>query len=87
MKVVIFGVTGMVGQGVLRECLQAADVERVLAICRTPTGFTHAKYQELVHGDFLDFRGGGSPRRIDACFFCLGVSSPACRRGVHARDA
>lgn len=76
MKVILFGATGMVGQGVLRECLLDADVERVLAIGRSPTGQRHAKLREIVHGDFLDYSAIESELTgYDACFFCLGVSS------------
>ena len=76
MKVILFGATGMVGQGVLRECLLDADVERVLAIGRSPTGQTHAKLREIVHDNFLDFSTIESQMSgFDACFFCLGVSS------------
>ena len=76
MKVILFGATGMVGQGVLRECLLDADVETVLAVGRSPTGVQNAKLREIVHDNFLDFSAilsqlAGS----DACFFCLGVSS------------
>ena len=49
IKPIIFGATGMVGQGVLRECLLAPDVERVLAIGRSGTGQQHEKLRELVH--------------------------------------
>lgn len=76
MKVILFGATGMVGQGVLRECLLDADVERVLAIGRSPTGQRHAKLREIVHRDFLDYSAIESELTgYDACFFCLGVSS------------
>ncbi|MFL6812476.1 MAG: epimerase [Bradyrhizobium sp.] len=76
MKVVLFGATGMVGQGVLRECLLDAEVESVLAVGRNPTGQRHAKLREIVHDDFLDFSGIESQLAgYDACFFCLGVSS------------
>jgi uncharacterized protein YbjT (DUF2867 family) len=76
MKVILFGATGMVGQGVLRECLLDADVESVLAIGRSPTGQRHAKLREIVHGDFLDYSAIESELTgYDACFFCLGVSS------------
>jgi uncharacterized protein YbjT (DUF2867 family) len=76
MKVVIFGATGMVGQGVLRESLLAQDVEHVLAVTRSPTGLTHPKLREVSVTDFADL----SPIRdrldgTDACFYCLGVSS------------
>jgi uncharacterized protein YbjT (DUF2867 family) len=76
MKVILFGATGMVGQGVLRECLLDADVESVLAIVRSPTGQRHAKLREIVHDDFLDYSAIESELTgYDACFFCLGVSS------------
>jgi uncharacterized protein YbjT (DUF2867 family) len=76
MKVILFGATGMVGQGVLRECLIDPGVESVLAVGRSPTGQQHAKLREIAHDTFFDFSGiesqlGG----FDACFFCLGVSS------------
>ena len=76
MKVILFGATGMVGQGVLRECLLAPDVERVLAIVRTPTGQQHPKLMELLHRDFFDLSPiEGELTGYDACFFCLGVSA------------
>jgi uncharacterized protein YbjT (DUF2867 family) len=76
MKVVLFGATGMVGQGCLRECLLDADVESVLAVGRSPTGQHHAKLTEILHGNFFDFSGLESQLAgFDACFFCLGVSS------------
>ncbi|HEY3294009.1 MAG TPA: NAD(P)H-binding protein [bacterium] len=76
MKVILFGATGMVGQGVLRECLLADDVESVLAVVRTTTGQRHAKLKEIVHRDFFDFSSiENQLAGYDACFFCLGVSS------------
>jgi uncharacterized protein YbjT (DUF2867 family) len=76
MKVILFGATGMVGQGCLRECLLDADVESVLVVGRSPTGQTHAKLREILHDNFLDFSGIESELAgFDACFFCLGVSS------------
>lgn len=75
MKVVLFGATGMIGQGVLRECLLAPDVTSVLAVGRAPTGQRHPKLRELVHRDFLDFSPAADQLTgQDACFFCLGVS-------------
>ena len=63
MKVILFGATGMVGQGVLRECLIDPGVESVLAVGRSPTGQAHAKLSEILHDNFLDFSGiePGSP--------------------------
>jgi uncharacterized protein YbjT (DUF2867 family) len=76
MKVILFGATGMVGQGVLRECLLDADVESVLAVGRSSTGQRHAKLNEIVHDNFLDYSAIESQLAgCDACFFCLGVSS------------
>jgi uncharacterized protein YbjT (DUF2867 family) len=76
MKVVLFGATGMVGKGCLRECLIDADVESVLAVGRSPTGQRHARLREILHDNFLDFSGIESQLAgFDACFFCLGVSS------------
>jgi uncharacterized protein YbjT (DUF2867 family) len=66
----------MVGQGVLRECLLAPDVEEVVAVIRTPTGLRHPKLREVALTDFADL----TPIKddltgADACFYCLGVSS------------
>ena len=76
MKVILFGATGMVGQGVLRECLLDAGVESVLSIGRSPTGQAHPKLREIGHDNFTDFSAIESQLTgYDACFFCLGVSS------------
>src|SRR3954451_23212661 len=76
MNVVLFGASGMVGQGVLLECLEDPDVRRVVSVVRRPTGVTNAKLTEVVHRDFLDYTAiERSLRDLDACFFCLGVSS------------
>ena len=76
MKVILFGATGMVGQGVLRECLLDPAVERVLAVGRSPAGQVHAKLSELVRADLFNLSPvEGELAGWDACFFCLGVSS------------
>jgi uncharacterized protein YbjT (DUF2867 family) len=76
MRVVLFGASGMIGQGVLRECLLDPGVESVLVIGRSPTGRQHPKLREIVHHDFLDFAAlEPDLTGIDACFYCLGVSS------------
>jgi len=86
MKVILFGGTGMVGRGVLRECLADPGVDRVLAVGRGPTGQTHEKLTEILHRNFEDFSAlEGELSGCDACFFCLGVSAagmsePAYRR-------
>jgi hypothetical protein len=76
MKIILFGATGMVGQGCMRECLIDPEVETVLAVGRGPTGIQNAKLREIVHDNFLDFSAILSQLAgYDACFFCLGVSS------------
>ena len=76
MKVILFGATGMVGQGVLRECLRDDAVEFVLVIGRRSTGRTQQKLRELVCKDLFAFDAGDQNlREYEACFFCLGVSS------------
>ena len=76
IRAIITGVTGMVGEGVLHECLQHPDVEQVLVINRKPCGVTHPKLKEIIHKDFHDFSLIESQLSgYNACFFCLGVSS------------
>ena len=66
----------MVGAGVLQECLEDARVTAVLAISRAPSGVSHAKLRERLHHDFFDFSAlRAELTGVDACFFCLGVSS------------
>ncbi|MFV3015446.1 NAD(P)H-binding protein, partial [Pseudomonas sp. KHB2.9] len=76
MRVLLFGATGMIGQGVLRECLLAADVQEVVAVGRTPLTLEHAKLHQVLHADMLDLQAlENLLQGFDACFFCLGVSS------------
>ena len=76
MKVILFGATGMVGQGVLLECLRDGEVTQVLSVGRSATGQQHAKLTEIVHDNFLDYSDiAPQLTGFDACFFCLGVSS------------
>lgn len=76
MRVLIFGATGMVGQGVLRECLRDAGVELVQTVGRSVTGMKDAKLREVVHADLLNFAAIADQLwGFDACFFCLGVTS------------
>jgi uncharacterized protein YbjT (DUF2867 family) len=76
MKVLIFGATGMVGQGILRESLRAVDVESVVAIGRTATGLRDPKLREILHPDMSSFVSiEAQLNGFDACFFALGVSS------------
>ncbi|HSY48280.1 MAG TPA: NAD-dependent epimerase/dehydratase family protein [Thermoanaerobaculia bacterium] len=76
MDVVLFGATGMVGQGVLRECLLDPGVQRVLSIGRSTTGQQHTKLREIVRTDLFDFSDiEPELSGFDACFFCLGISA------------
>src|ERR1700722_8541753 len=76
IRAIVTGSTGMVGEGVMYECLQNPLVEAVLVINRKPCGYTHAKLKEVIHADFFNV----TPiqdllKGYNACFFCLGVSS------------
>lgn len=86
MKVIIFGATGMVGQGVLRECLRDPRVTSVLVVGRTPIGTAHAKLREIVHKDLYDIVPiEPQLRGLDACFFCLGVTSAGMKEPEYTR--
>ena len=76
MKVILFGATGMVGQGVLRECLIDPEVKNVLSLVRRSSGQSHQKLKEIIHDNFFDFTTiENDLSGYDACFFCLGISS------------
>jgi uncharacterized protein YbjT (DUF2867 family) len=76
MKVLITGSTGMVGEGVLLECLKHSGIDQVLVINRKPGGVSHAKLREIIHADFFDLKPIEQQLTgLNACFFCLGVSS------------
>jgi uncharacterized protein YbjT (DUF2867 family) len=86
MKILLFGATGMVGQGVLRECLLEPVVEQVRTVGRTATGTNHPKLREIVHRDmwhYADIEANLSG--FDACFFCLGVSSAGMKEQDYER--
>jgi len=75
-KVIITGATGMVGEGVMHECLLDPDIAEVLVINRRPGNVNHPKLKEVIHIDFLHFAGINVDfTAYQACFFCLGVSS------------
>jgi len=76
INVIVTGVTGMVGEGVLLECLQNHRVDSVLAVCRKALDLSHPKLKVFVAPDFLQIDGAGTQLRgYDACFYCAGVSS------------
>lgn len=76
IKAILTGATGMVGEGVLHECLLHPDVEEVLIITRKPSGVNHPKVKELIHSDFYNLSSiENKLSGYNTCFFCLGVSS------------
>lgn len=86
MNVLLFGATGMVGQGVLRECLLDSDVQMVQTIGRTTTGMQHPKLREVARHDLLHYDDiTASLSGFDACFFCLGVSSSGMKEEDYER--
>jgi|SRR5580658_2191276 uncharacterized protein YbjT (DUF2867 family) len=86
MKAILFGATGMVGQGVLRACLLDPNVVRVLSIVRNPTGQQDSKLAELIHKDFFDFSAVESQLSgYDACFYCVGTSAAGKTESEYSR--
>jgi uncharacterized protein YbjT (DUF2867 family) len=86
VKVVLFGATGMIGQGVLRECLLDPRITQVVALVRGETGQAHPKLREVIHQNFLDYGAiEGELTGLDASFFCLGVSSAGLSEAEYHR--
>jgi uncharacterized protein YbjT (DUF2867 family) len=86
MKVLIFGATGMVGQGVLLECLRDLEVELVVTVGRTATGVRDLKLREIVHRDLPHYDGMEEKLAgFDGCFFCLGVASTGMKEADYER--
>ena len=86
MNVVLFGATGMIGQGVLHECLVDPDVQRVVTVGRASTGQQHPKLREIVHADLFDLSAiERDLTGLDACFFCLGVTSAGMSEAEYMR--
>jgi len=86
LRIILFGASGMVGQGVLRECLLDQDVNSILAIGRSPLGQQHPKLREIVQQDLTNYDAiEDRLRGYDACFFCLGVSSAGMQEAQYRR--
>lgn len=86
IKAILFGATGMVGEGVLYKALDHRDVESVLVIGRRSCGVKHSKLKELVHGDFYNYSAiEDQLTGLNACFFCLGVSSVGMNKQEYSR--
>jgi uncharacterized protein YbjT (DUF2867 family) len=86
IKAIITGATGMVGEGVLYECLQNENVNEVLVIGRKPCGYSHPKLKEIILADFFDLSSiADKLKGYDACFFCLGVSALGMKEAEYTR--
>lgn len=86
MNVLLFGATGMVGRGVLLECLRDPAVARVVAVGRRPVGLADPKLREVVQDDVAALDAlGDELRGVDACLFCLGVSAAGLSEAGYAR--
>lgn len=86
MKVIITGTTGMVGEGVLLECLDHPAIKEVLGVSRKPTGIIHPKLKEYIVADFLSLKENDDKLSgYDACFFCAGVSSVGMKEEEYRR--
>jgi uncharacterized protein YbjT (DUF2867 family) len=86
VNVILFGASGMVGAGVLRECLEDPRVRSVLVMGRSPCGVAHAKLREILRSEFFDYSDAGAALTgRDACFFCLGVSSAGMTEPAYHR--
>jgi uncharacterized protein YbjT (DUF2867 family) len=86
MKVLLFGATGMVGRGVLRECLQATDVESICAVGRSALAVQSPRLRQILHADLFNLQClEAQLADFDACFFCLGVSSSGMKEADYER--
>jgi uncharacterized protein YbjT (DUF2867 family) len=85
VKVLVFGATGMVGQGVVRECLLAGDVDEVVSVSRGSAGIDDPKFREVLRKDLTDLGDIAELSGVDACFFCLGVSSTGMKEPEYTR--
>jgi len=83
-NIIITGATGMVGEGVLMQCLNSAEIDHILVINRKPCGYTHPKLKEIIHADFFDFSTiENQLLGYNACFFCLGITSVGVDRETY----
>ncbi|MCX2495589.1 epimerase [Pedobacter sp. PF22-3] len=75
-NIIITGATGMVGEGVLMQCLNSPEIDHILVINRKPCAYIHPKLKEIIYSDFFDFSAIESQLSgYNACFFCLGITS------------
>ena len=85
-KVILTGATGMIGKGVLLECLDHSEIGEVLVIGRNPVNVKHPKLKKRIHKDFSDFSTiENLLNGYDACFFCLGISSAGMKEAAYKK--
>src|SRR5476649_2451850 len=85
MKIIITGATGMVGEGVLLECMAHPDVKEILVVSRRPTGIQHPKVKECIVKDFFALDAiGDQITGYDACLYCAGVSSNGMKEAEYS---
>ena len=76
IKTIVFGATGMVGEGALHEALKSDAVKSILVIGRRPCNIDHPKLTEILHHDFFNYTTiADRLSGYNSCFFCLGVTS------------
>ena len=86
IRAIVTGATGMVGEGVLLECLRDPEVEHILLLGRKPSGYAHPKVLELLHSDFQDLSTvEGDLVGYNACFYCAGISSVGMSQAAYER--
>src|SRR5215471_4227909 len=86
MNVIVFGATGMVGQGVLRECLLDKDIAKVVTVGRAPPPVSDAKLRPLIVPDLFDLTPVAAKlTNLDACFYCIGVTSLGATEAEYTR--
>ena len=84
MRIIITGSTGMIGEGVLLECIENPAIEEILSVSRKPAGIKHPKLKEYIVPDFLALKESDERLKgYDACFFCAGVSSVGMKEDVY----
>ncbi|MEY4487197.1 MAG: hypothetical protein RL440_1742, partial [Bacteroidota bacterium] len=84
MKIILTGATGMIGEGILIECLNDPRVQEILSVSRKPSGKAHPKLSEYIVAEFLDLpENDAKLQGFDACFFCAGVSSVGMEKPLY----
>lgn len=86
LHVIITGATGMVGEGILQECIANPAVEKILLINRKPSGYSNPKIEEVIHADLSDISViADKTKGYDACYFCVGVSAVGMTEGEYTQ--